>query len=373
MTVESRFRLGVNLLWLRPGVVGGSERYIITILRDLAGRGDDMNVVLYALPAFTENYPELAAMFATRTAPVSGSFRPLRVAAENVWLPRAVRADGVDVMYHAGGTMPRKPGPRPVLTLHDLQYLDLPEFVSPVKRWWLNRVVPRSARRATMVITSSSHAKARIISASGIDPERILVIPHAVARPDLSPEDLAAIALPTSSPYVYFPAWTHPHKNHEMLIMAIASVPELHLVTTGGRGAHHDSVLAAVADLGLESRVHILGHVHDAHVEALYAGALAVAFPSSYEGFGAPVAEAMVRGVPVVSSSATSLSEVVGDGGILLDDEDVAAWTHALRSLLDDDVLADLGRRSVNRGAAFSPSASVDSLIAMWAEVASGS
>ena len=134
-----------------------------------------------------------------------------------------------------------------------------------------------------------------------------------------------------------YPAITHPHKNHRFLLELMArhwTDPDLRLVLLGGRGGAEDEVAADIARWGLGSRVIRPGRVPDADRDGLVAAADALVFPSEYEGFGAPVVEAMALGTPVICSDQRALAEVVGDAGLVLP-LDLDAWGDAL------DVLAE--------------------------------
>jgi glycosyltransferase involved in cell wall biosynthesis len=147
-----------------------------------------------------------------------------------------------------------------------------------------------------------------------------------------------------------------PRKNYRMLIRAFAPLAAEfphHLAIAGGKGWLYEEMLAEAAQLDIADRVHFLGFVNDADLPALYSAATLFAFPSLYEGFGLPLLEAMGCGVPVVSSNASSLPEVVGEGetAVLLPPKDQAAWTETLRRLLSDPAarrrLAAAGKRRV--------------------------
>ena len=136
-------------------------------------------------------------------------------------------------------------------------------------------------------------------------------------------------------PVIVYPAITHPHKNHVFLLQLLASDdatwadPALRLVLTGSHGHAETEVMQLVSALGLEERVVRTGHITSNERDGIIAMADAVVFPSEYEGFGAPVVEAMTLGTPVVCSNKTSLPEVVGDAGIVLPLE-IQAWKGAL-------------------------------------------
>jgi alpha-1,3-rhamnosyl/mannosyltransferase len=128
-----------------------------------------------------------------------------------------------------------------------------------------------------------------------------------------------------------------------VLLEAFARVADVHdqitLVLTGAAGAAEDAVAGAIADLGLEGRVRRLGRVPPARLAALFRSAVALVYPSTYEGFGLPLAEAMAAGCPVIAADRTALPEVLGGAGILVDPADAPGWADAISLLLADGPL----------------------------------
>jgi len=378
--------VGLNLLWLVPGVVGGSEGYATGLLAPLVAR-DDVNVVAFGLPGFVKQYPQLAAAAHTVVPPMpEGRHVMRRVVIENAWLPRHLRAQKVDLVHHLGGIVP--PGCRvpAVVTLHDLQYLSYPAYFSAAKRRYLGLTQGRSLKRAEVVTAISEFTRSQAIDAFDLDPAKVVVVPPVVRpMPAVSDERREKLLgdLGVRRPYVLYPAATYPHKNHAVLIEAFAQVAKAHdvsLVLTGAVGAGawgsaHSTqaeVCDLVARLGIDERVRRLGYVTDEQLAALYAGASLLAFPSRFEGFGLPVLEAMAAGCPVVAADATALPSLVGDAGVLLDPDDVPGWARAISDLLADDAaqqhLADAGRARAAELAAIDP---VQLLVDVYAKVGS--
>jgi glycosyltransferase involved in cell wall biosynthesis len=328
-------RVGVNLTWLRPGVVGGSEVYLTRLLRGLLELDpDDIQIVLFVLPEFVHAHADLAEGFETHAAPISGSQRPLRVAIESTWLPWQARRSHLDLLHHAGGTVPLVRLTPGIVTIHDVQYLDLPENFSSVKLRYLRLMVPLAARSGKLVMMPSDYSRDRVVEAFGIDPERTAVVHHGIERlpvGDHKPK--------IDGDFIFFPAMTHPHKNHLLLLEVLEQIPDLQLVLTGSAGDAAVVIEDEVRRRGLASRVHHLGHVSNEELGALYSEAVALVFPSHYEGFGAPPIEAMLAGCPVLSSHSTSLPEVVGKGGQLLDPDEPAQWVRAIEDLRTDPQL----------------------------------
>ncbi len=254
--------------------------------------------------------------------------------AENTWLAR--RSWSADLVHHGGGTVPTVGRGPIVLTIHDLQYLTYPEYLTPVKRRYLRTTIPRSIRRATVIATPTEYVKSVVVEHFGTDPSTIVVVPHGVephlGRDAPSDSDLRHRYGLGSGPVIVFPAITHPHKGHRFLLEVMArrwTDPDLRLVLLGGAGAAAAEVDRAIVEHGLEQRVIRPGRVPAADRDGLIALAEALVFPSEYEGFGAPVVEAMALGTPVVCSDQAALAEVVGDAGIVLP-RTVDAWADAL-------------------------------------------
>lgn len=360
--------VAVNLLWCVPGDVGGSEQYLVRQLLGLVLHPTPFVSTLYCLPSFVDAHPELESLYPMQAAPITGTSRPGRVLAEHTWLRR--RTSDADLVHHGGGTTPMV-GRRPiVLTIHDLQYLTHPEYLTPTKRRYLERAIPRSVGRAAVVAVPTEYVRTTVIDAYGVDTDRVRVVPHGVES------TLGADAPPASDlrrdyglgdgPMIVYPAITHPHKNHRFLLEVMArhwTDPDLRLVLLGGRGAAEAEVAADIVRLGLDDRVIRPGRVPDAHRDGLIAAADALVFPSQYEGFGAPVVEAMALGTPVICSDQPALAEVVGDAGLVLP-LDVDAWADALDTVAAcADEMCSAGR---TRARAFSTERSGAELAAAY-------
>jgi len=173
---------------------------------------------------------------------------------------------------------------------------------------------------------------------------------------------------------VLYPAITHPHKNHEVLLTAIAKLkasnPSLRVVLTGGVGRAQQLVSGCIDRLALSDVVIRPGRVSESALAALMGRADVLAFPSRYEGFGLPVLEAMRCGTPVVAANATSLPEVLAGSGLLVEPDDADAWAEALEAVLgggrEVDQMVSAGQ---TRSEYFRPVESARRLTDAWAEV----
>jgi alpha-1,3-rhamnosyl/mannosyltransferase len=378
-------RVGVNLLWLAPGEVGGSEDYCIGLLRAVARRRPDplpVDLVVYLNREVAAAYPDLSRSFTTRVAPVSGRRRPTRVAIEHTWLLWTGHRDGLDVVHHLGGTMPFVRSAPGVVLVHDLQAWAMPQNFSVFKRAYLRATVPPSARHARAITTLSRWVGDDVHERFDVPRSRFSCLPPGAARlvgEDVRLDDEAVLARYDigTRPFFLYPVITYPHKNHETLIRAFAPVardhPEVLLVLPGGEGPSEADVRRAIEREKVADRVRRIGRVPNGVLDVLYRTTRALTFPSRYEGFGMSLLEVMNHGRPVVASDVTALPEVVGDGGTLVGPDDVEGWTAAMARLLDDQAhwqeRADAAR---NRAASFSWDRSVDHLLDLYGRVAAG-
>lgn len=335
-------KIGINLLWMVPGRVGGSETYLARLLSGLAERSSELDYTLFALRPFAEAHPDLANTFKVAYAPSRGHVKSFRVAGENTWLAAQCRIRKIDLVHHAGGTIPLIRSSRPVLTIHDLQYLYYPEYFTSTKLRFLKTMVPRSAEAARVVLVPSEFTRRTIIERLSIDPSIVLVVPHGISpRSGRQPARAVREPYEIDGPFFVYPAITYPHKNHLVLIEAFAKVlgshPDTTLVLTGAKGSMETRIASEVKSLGIEKNVRRLGYVPSRDLDALYHEAVALTFPSRFEGFGAPVLEAMSRSCPVIAADATALPEVVEGCGVLVSPDNADEWAQAMVTMLDDD------------------------------------
>lgn len=361
-------KVGINLLWMVPGIVGGTETYMARLLSGLAERPTEFDYTLFALPQFKEAHPELAQTFKTAFAPVRGRSKSFRVAGESTWLLAQCRYRNIGLVHHAGGVIPLVRTSRPLLTIHDLQYLDYPEYLTRTKLTYLKKMVPRSAEAARFVMTPSEFTRRQVIERLNIDPSIVTVVPHGIS-PREGKEAARQVRgrYELDGPFFLYPAITYPHKNHLVLLEAFSRVlkvhPEAQLVLTGAKGSMEVRIAQEVQRLGVEKNVKRLGHVPSRDLDALYHDAVALAFPSRFEGFGAPVLEAMSRGCPVVAADATALPEVVGEAGILISPDNPEEWCQRMCELLEDEPAREnLAKAGRERSRGFTWESAADTL-----------
>lgn len=343
-------KVGINLLWMVPGVVGGSETYTTRLLHGLSERDSDVEYTLFALPQFEAAHRELASKFEVTYAPLTGQWKSFRVAGENSWLARQSRKRGIDLVHHAGGVVPMVRTSRPVLTIHDLQYLFYPEYFTWAKLRYLTTMMPRSAESARLVLTPSEFTRRTVIERLNIDPSVVRTVPHGISpREDPVENSDVRERFEIPGPFFLYPAATYPHKNHLTLLDAFSRLlkvhPEAQLVLTGA-AAHKEwsmakqmgeRIRAEVKRLDMDGNVKQLGYVSSRDLDALYQEAVGMTMVSRFEGFGAPCLEAMSRGCPVIGANATAIPEVIENAGILCSPDNPEEWFEAMNTLIEDE------------------------------------
>jgi glycosyltransferase involved in cell wall biosynthesis len=253
---------------------------------------------------------------------------------------------------------------RMVVTIHDLTHLAHRDFVPNRLAYYYARIMLKAAARcARRVITVSQFSKKHICQALNVPEEKVHVIAYGIPQRILpnSPVDASLIEkVGIVKPYILFVGLLKPHKNVQALLRAFALLPEPlrtshQLVIAGKLDNCYPALSHLVRELMLSERVVFTGHVTDDELCALYSGARAFVLPSLNEGYGLPVLEAMAYGVPVIVSKTSSLPEVAGDAGILVDPCDYQSISKALECLLSDDKLRrSLGERGRKRAQSFS-------------------
>ena len=269
-------------------------------------------------------------------------------------LPADLLAGGANVFYSPDFTLPPLAHTPAAVTVHDLSYLLFPETHFPPLRRYLERAVPRALARAARVFADSEQTRADLQSHLAVPPHRIEVVLSAadpMFRP-AAPEEVRAVRdrHGIDRPYLISVGTIQPRKNLPTIFEALRSLVnagrDLLLIHVGRPGWLYEPIFEALDRSGVKDRVRVIGAADDELV-ALLSGAVALVFPSLYEGFGLPCLEAMACGAPVISSRAGSLAEVVGDAALTVEPHDVDAIATHVARLLDD---ASLRSSLIERG-----------------------
>jgi len=368
-------RIGLNALYMIPGEVGGTETYARRLVEHLGAVSPADQFLLFSNIEAADSWRRLPQNVTVVPCGVRARSRPRRILWEQLQLPGVARRHGVDVLHSLGYTAPLRLGCPSVVTIHDLNYHFHPEDWSRSGLWANRALVPAAARQSDRVLTISESSKEAIREVLEVPDERIDVVYHGVdgnlASIDEATRARELAALGLEGEYLLSVSASHPHKNLDGLLAAYQrfcaetgrSTP---LVIVGVPGRDHARITAAAQASG-RGRVLLTGWVEEAALAALYQGAAVFVFASRYEGFGFPVLEAMSAGVPVVSSDATSLAELVTDAALSCGPDDVAAMATAIARLLDDPTLrADLVAKGRARAAQFTWQRAAEQTLAVY-------
>lgn len=348
----------LDLLWLRPGLVGGSETYVISLLEAMAEAGHTLDLAVP--PGLTSARPEVTSRHRCHEVSVRGG-RPGRI----LLARRHFAGDPSRVVHHLGGTVPSRGSALRLATIYDAQVYDLPQNFGLVKRQYLRRALPAAVSRAQVVCVMSEFVASSLELHLGLERARVRVVPPGFHA---APADGDRTGVP-DAPYLLYPAVTWPHKRHRFLLDVLDAVDDadLRLVFTGGRGSAHEAVLDAIQTSPHRDRVMHLGRVPGHRLQRLYHHAEALVFPSAYEGFGQPVVEAMAAGCPVVTSRAGALVEVAGAAG-QNPPLDAHAWAVAIAAARGSE-RARWVTAGVERAAQYSMESSAEAQLAVYDEL----
>ncbi len=360
---------------LQSGVAGGVEQFIIGLADGLCRLpdGDEEYVFLtyagadeWLRPYLRESHRLVAVPPKLDTASSSPSQRLLKLLSRarngacrlsrltERWSVQVPRSDGTveslnaDIMHFTmqGAFLTNVPS---IYHPWDLQHRHLPQLFS--RRDWIYREVtyPAFCRQARLVAVASAWTKRDLMRHYQLRDEKVQVVPVGpvlAAYPTPTPDDLEAARRKFSLPpaFAFYPAQTWPHKNHLALLESLALLRDRHglhvpLVSSGHRNQFFARIEARARELGLQAQVQFPGFVSPLELACLYRLCRCVVFPSRFEGWGLPVAEAFGAGAPVACSNAASLPEVAGDAALLFAPDDPQQIAAALARLWSDEPL----------------------------------
>ena len=352
------------------GTPTGVAAFVRGLLDGLSGR-DDASVLAYGLTwrgrqAVPARVP--AGMDVVR-APMPAN--PLREAWRRLdWPPVEWWTGACDVVHGTNFVVPPTRPAAEVVTVHDLTPMRFPEIVERASLAY-PVLIRRALRRGAFVHTPSEYVRAEVIEWSGVEPERVVAIHHGVPPLTGVADAERARTLVGTDAYVLALGTIEPRKDIPTLVRAFDAAADeqsdARLVLAGPDGWGAEEAAAAIAGARHRDRVVRLGYVSDADRSALLRAAGVFVFPSRYEGFGFPPLEAMAAGVPVISTRAGALPEVLGDAAYFVDDGDVDALAGAISTVLTDENLArDLVARGSRQAASYRWDRATDEMIGLY-------
>ena len=370
--MEMRFAVDAHTIGCH---LTGNEVYIRNLLHEFARLDPASEFVVYV------SKPDAPAQ-------VPGAFQTVAVS-ENPYvrlgldLPRRMHIDRPDVLHvqYTGPLFCKTPL---VVSVHDVSFLEYPQYFTRFRARQLRLTVRRTVEAAAAVLTPSEFSRRSILEHYRLDENKVVAIPNAVSsqfRPIDRGVALAAIekkfGLP--GPFVLMVGDLQPRKNHLGLLAAFEEVLQAHpqlthrLVFVGKETWYSKDLHRAVDRSCARGRVHFTGFVDDADLLHFYGACELFVFPSFYEGFGLPILEAMACGRAVACSNTTAMPEVANAAGILFDPHSVSEMARAISDvLLDPELRMRMERKGLHRAAGFSWEKAAARTLKVYARVAGG-
>jgi len=363
-----------------PGKTGGTETLFRTLVASLNSYETGNEYLLYVWPQYVDHFQGLGPSFTV--VPLGESWglwdraRRKLFGAHDLTLRRLLASQAVDLLHFPFTSIyPMGLPQQKVLTFCDMQQELLPAFFSSAELNHRKRTYRASVDEADHVIAISNYTKRTLIEYYEVPPEKVTTVyPTYDERLFAGPRDRE---WPWLAPYFFYPAACWPHKNHRRLLVAFRGVvdqyPKARLRLTGKIIPSADaSVRREIAELGLGANVEFLGYVPYEDLPALYQDAVALVFPSLFEGFGIPLLEAMAMGCPIACSNTTSLPEVGGDAAVYFNprnEEEIGKTM--LRLLADGSLRNALSSAGVERVRKFSADRMAHGTVQAYAAVSS--
>jgi glycosyltransferase involved in cell wall biosynthesis len=366
----------IDQLWFSvPGGIGTYVRELVPALE----RVDDPRALTLFRSRWSGGGPPAEWLEGRRVVSLPGTMRSLYPRWDLVGrppLPVTLAACEVVHATNPAAIAPAGPAQRLVVTVHDLAFEHFPRLFPRRWRWLYRAGLKATVNRADAILTPSQATADDLLSRTNADPAKVHLTPLAASLPTAGTDPLPILRrMAIEGPYVLFVGTLEPRKNLVLLLRAYrdavaAGIPHS-LVLAGAVGWQSDELEAELAKRG-PGKVVRTGLIAGDELDAVYRGAAAFVYPSLYEGFGLPVVEAMARGVPTITSNASSLPEVAGSAGYLVDPSSQRDLSAAIELVLGDDALAaDMRREGPKQAAKFSWDATALATIAVYRKIAS--
>ncbi len=338
-------RIGLNALVLRTDASyrnAGPSRYATNLVQALLAQpsANQFTIFLNEQERSLPFEPAQPVRILRTKAPTSRT--SIRVLWEHLLAPWHIGAARLDVVHSMLNVVPLAAPTHHVVTVHDLSFIRTPGTHPAHRRWYLTVATWLSARRARAVLADSYATKDDVVELLGINSKRVHVVypgREAAFRPRTEAEvETFKRTNGLDGPFVLFVGTMEPRKNVDVLVRAFDVVVRdgFHgdLVLAGGSGWATETIDAALAESPTRNRIHRIGYVKQEDLPYWYCAADLVVYPSSYEGFGIPVLEAMASGTPVITSNRSSLPEVAGNAALTVDPRDIQQLAAAMSAVL---------------------------------------
>ena len=334
-------RIGINALYLIPGGVGGTEIYLRSLLAALAQVDRRNKYLIFTNRETAHDLLPPGPNFCLAPQPINAAARPARILWEQTGLSIAAAFQGIDVLFNAGFTAPLLCPCPSVTVFHDLQHKRHPEYFRwfDLPAWRL--CLFQAACTSEALIAVSTATRDDLLRYYPVAATKVHVVPHGVDERlfEIGRERIGR----ETGRYLLCVSTLHPHKNIERLVRVFAEfrrrTSEYTLVLAGMRGFHAEAIERLIESLDLQDVVQITGWIPRERLYEIYLGAHACIYPSTFEGFGLPVLEALAAGIPLACSGIDPLRELAGDAAVLFNPTDDCALLDAISRITLDSGL----------------------------------
>ena len=359
-------RIGVDARHL-SGRNNGIQTYLLNLLHySIKSTMDTHEWFLYCPYSIDKkvfNYKHVKII----NPPISTKFIGFHLVFSQIFIPILSLIDRVDIVWFPANRsslfLPKSIAR--VVSIHDVVWKKYPETMKYTGLKLDKFFMMRSAKLADIVTTVSHSSFDDIVRAGVSDSNKIIVVSNGVNRPN-------SIEKKIDRSFFLFVGTLEPRKNLTRLLQAYGSLPlsikeKMKLVIVGGKGWGEVNLLDTITQLDLTEYVKVLGRVDDATLAALYANAQFLVMPSLYEGFGLPLVEAMSYGTPVLTANNSSMPEVAGNAGLLVDALDVESIADGLQEMITNNELRErLAKNAKLNASRFSWDESAKKLITVF-------
>lgn len=371
LSLKRNMRIGIDATAL-PSRLFGAGNYIVNLIEALL-RVDPVNeYVVFTKPTHASFFEAGKGCQVISVPLVS---RVQRIAWEQVALPSLLRRYKLNVLHSPHYTVPFAPGFTSVATFHDMTFFLYPEVHLFYKRLFFRTMIRLAIWRTNAVIAISQSTRDDLTRLLNPPLNKIYTIPYGIAgffHPEADSHVLAKrreYNLPEK--FILYVGNLEPRKNLATLVHCFSNLVQRglphYLVLAGSHGWMDTDILATIEQLGIKSRVCFPGYIPQHDLPAVYTAAALFIYPSFYEGFGLPLLEAMACGVPVITSNVSSMPEVVGDAGIIVDPHNVDKLTDsAFRVLTNRELHDELRNKGLERAKSFSWEQTAKETIAVY-------
>jgi glycosyltransferase involved in cell wall biosynthesis len=352
----------LNLLYLLPGVVGGTETYAKSLIKAFSRQDEDNEYSVFLNRESADLDVTPAENFSRVICPINAMNRAARYSWEQGAMPLQLRKVKPDLVHSLGYVIPLAAKGPQVVTVHDVNYLGHKGWRTGIGRTAFRFFAERTVKRADRIIAVSRFSKDEIVKHMKVKADKVTVV-HSAGREasagsrKQNGQSTSEVVRNLTRPYIMAFSALSAHKNIPRLITAFGKIASIvpHDLVLVGHMPVKSSVRAEMEAAGGDDRIHFTGYLPEPDVASLLQNASLFAFPSLYEGFGLPLLDAQNAGVPVVASSAGALPEIGSDSVLFFDphsEDDMAKVMQ--RALLDPDLRTRLVEKGHTNAQSFS-------------------